>query len=77
VYINDEWIGPVDQLAERIDISAWLTGGDNKIVLEVASNLINRLRLVDPVVYGVVTRQAVGLVGNVEVRHFAVRKLAD
>lgn len=77
VYINDEWIGPVDQLAERIDISGWLTGGDNKIVLEVASNLINRLRLVDPVVYGVVTRQAVGLVGNVEVRHFAVRKLAD
>ncbi|KAH7353831.1 secreted protein [Plectosphaerella cucumerina] len=77
VFVNGLWLGPVDQLGVEFDISPLLKAGSNEVVLEVATNLINKLRIVDPDVYAVVVRQAHGLVGTLEVKPYAIAKIAE
>ncbi len=48
-----------------IDLGRRLISGRNEIEVEVASTLLNRLRVVTPAVYGAATRQNYGLIGPV------------
>ncbi|EGY16826.1 hypothetical protein VD0002_g2789 [Verticillium dahliae] len=77
IFVNDEWIGPVDQMGVEFDITAFLEQGKNTVVIEMATNLINRIRTVDPAVYSSMGRQQHGLVGTIEVKPYGVRKLAE
>ncbi|KAH6671659.1 hypothetical protein B0J14DRAFT_78466 [Halenospora varia] len=67
IKVNGQQLPAADQLALSHDIGAWVKSGDNVLQVEVASSLLNRLRVTQPGVYGVATRQAFGLVGVVKV----------
>ena len=63
VRVNGELLPPCDPMDAVVDLGHALVPGVNQIEVEVASTLINRLRTVTPVVYGVAARQSYGLVG--------------
>ncbi|MBA9004931.1 glycosyl hydrolase [Thermomonospora cellulosilytica] len=65
VKVNGRALPPVDQLNPVLDIGDHLRPGANTIEVEVATTLFNRLRVSDPAVYGVATRQRYGLIGPV------------
>jgi len=65
VRVNGELLPPCDPMDAVVDLGRRLVPGVNQIDVEVASTLINRLRVVTPSVYGVATRQNYGLVGPV------------
>jgi hypothetical protein len=65
ITVNGDKLPPVDQLDIEFDIGAYLKSGKNSLAIEVATTLLNRMRIVEPDVYGVATRQAFGLVGPV------------
>ncbi|MGI5439730.1 glycosyl hydrolase [Streptomyces shenzhenensis] len=65
VTVNGTRSAPVDRLHPVADVGALLRRGANVIEIEVATPLINRLRVVQPAVFGGVSRQAHGLVGPV------------
>lgn len=67
VRLNGEQLPALDQLGAEFDVGQWLKKGRNEIEIEVATPLLNRLRVVDPSVYGPAARQAYGLVGPVVV----------
>src|SRR4029079_1486039 len=67
VRVNGELLPPCDPMDAVVDLGRRLVPGVNQIDVEVASTLINRLRVVTPSVYGVATRQNYGLVGPVRV----------
>ncbi|RHW25653.1 alpha-L-rhamnosidase [Nocardioides immobilis] len=65
VRVNGEQLPPCDPLDPTIDLGHRLLPGRNEVEVEVASTLLNRLRVVTPSVYGVATRQSYGLTGPV------------
>lgn len=65
VSVNGEPLPASDPLDSVVDLGHRLVAGPNVIEIEVASTLLNRLRVVTPAVYGVATRQTYGLVGPV------------
>ncbi|GGJ44345.1 glycosyl hydrolase [Streptomyces brasiliensis] len=65
VTVNGTRLAPADRLHPVVDVGALLRRGDNTIEVEVATPLINRLRVAQPAVFGGVARQAYGLVGPV------------
>ena len=65
VRVNGELLDPLDPMDAVVDLGHTLVPGTNVIEVEVASTLLNRLRVVTPSVYGVATRQSYGLVGPV------------
>uniref|UniRef100_UPI00082F40E4 glycosyl hydrolase n=1 Tax=Nocardioides jensenii TaxID=1843 RepID=UPI00082F40E4 len=65
VRVNGEALPPCDPLVATIDLGRRLISGRNEIEVEVASTLLNRLRVVTPAVYGAATRQNYGLIGPV------------
>lgn len=65
VTVNGTRTAPVDRLHPVADVGALLRRGTNVIEIEVATPLINRLRVVQPAVFGGVARQAHGLMGPV------------
>ena len=65
VRVNGEQLPPCDPLDATVDLGHRLRPGSNVIEVEVASTLLNRLRVVTPAVYGVATRQNYGLTGPV------------
>ena len=67
VRVNGELLPPCDPMNAVVDLGCRLVPGVNQIDVEVASTLINRLRVVTPSVYGVATRQNYGLVRPVRV----------
>jgi hypothetical protein len=67
VRVNGELLPPCDPLDATVDLGRRLVPGTNEIEVEVASTLLNRLRVVTPAVYGVAARQNYGLVGPVRV----------
>jgi hypothetical protein len=67
VRVNGEALPPCDPLDSVVDLGHRLRRGRNVIEVEVASTLLNRLRVVTPEVYGVAQRQRYGLVGPVRV----------
>ncbi|TDQ53037.1 glycosyl hydrolase [Actinorugispora endophytica] len=65
VTVNGEALPPVDQLARRVDVGPYLRKGKNTVEVEVATTLINRMRVFRPDVYGSARRQECGLMGPV------------
>ncbi|KAA1427736.1 glycosyl hydrolase [Nocardioides antri] len=65
VRVNGEELPPCDPLDATVDLGHRLVPGLNEIEVEVASTLLNRLRVVTPSVYGVASRQSYGLTGPV------------
>jgi glycosyl hydrolase family 106( putative alpha-L-rhamnosidase) len=65
VTINGRRLPPANQVSAVVDAGPHLRPGTNTIEVEVATPLGNRLRVSDPGVYGVLRRQAYGLIGPV------------
>lgn len=65
VTVNGRTLAPLDPMDPVVDLGHTLVAGANVIEVEVASTLLNRLRVVTPSVYGVAARQSYGLVGPV------------
>ena len=65
VRVNGEVLSPCDPLDTTVDLGHRLRPGANEVEVEVASTLLNRLRVVTPAVYGSAARQAYGLSGPV------------
>ncbi|WP_426567871.1 glycosyl hydrolase [Streptomyces canus] len=66
VTVNGTPLTPVDRLNPVVDLgTGLLRPGANVIEVEVATPLINRLRVAQPAVFGAVARQDHGLVGPV------------
>ncbi|SKC67846.1 glycosyl hydrolase [Okibacterium fritillariae] len=75
VWVNSELVAERDILDTRLDISAYARPGRNTVRVEVASTLINRLRVVNPTVYSSVGSQAYGLLGPVQVRPYGIARV--
>ncbi|MDP3893194.1 glycosyl hydrolase [Nocardioides sp.] len=73
VVVNGERVDPCDVLDTTVDLGSLLKAGRNKLTVEVASTLLNRLRVVTPDVYAVAQRQAYGLLGPVRLVPYALR----
>ncbi|MFB8773885.1 glycosyl hydrolase [Streptomyces broussonetiae] len=65
VTVNGTPMPPVDRIHPVVDLGPALRRGTNVIEVEVATPLINRLRVAQPAVFGAVARQDHGLVGPV------------
>ncbi|MBC7269939.1 MAG: alpha-L-rhamnosidase, partial [Streptomyces sp.] len=65
VTVNGVPMPPVDRIHPVVDLGPALRRGTNVIEVEVATPLINRLRVAQPAVFGAVARQDHGLVGPV------------
>ena len=71
VRVNGEFLPPCDPLDAVVDLGRRLfQPGGNVIEVDVASTLINRLRVVTPEVYGAAARQSYGLAGPVRLVPF-------
>ena len=66
VWVNGHLVPPAGVLASAVDLGGLLQPGQNTIEVEVATTLINRLRVVTPQVYGIAQPQAYGLIGPVQ-----------
>ncbi|MFE7859198.1 glycosyl hydrolase [Streptomyces sp. NPDC057403] len=71
VTVNGTLVPPVDRLHPVVDVGRYLRAGDNVIDVEVATPLINRLRVAQPAVFGTTARQDHGLVGPVRLVPYA------
>lgn len=76
VWINSQLVKGTDIFADRIDISNYVRSGRNNLRVEVTSTLLNRLRVVNPTVYGVAKRAEYGLMGPVTVSAFGRVRVA-
>ncbi|MFF3504629.1 glycosyl hydrolase [Streptomyces sp. NPDC003247] len=65
VTVNGTRLPAADRLDPVVDLGSALRAGANEIVIEVATPLINRLRVAQPAVFGGAARQDYGLVGPV------------
>ncbi|MCD2443617.1 hypothetical protein LQ757_15160 [Agromyces sp. SYSU K20354] len=72
VRVNGKDVEARDLTSPVVDVSGLLHPGENEIQIEVASTLINRMRVVNPVVYGGVKRADYGLLGPVVIRPYGV-----
>ncbi|MDL5205707.1 glycosyl hydrolase [Streptomyces sp. ALI-76-A] len=73
VTVNGTRLPPADRLHPVVDLGGHLRPGGNVIEVEVATPLINRLRVAQPGVFGAVTRQAYGLMGPVRLVPYVQR----
>jgi hypothetical protein len=64
VTVNGHRLPPVNLLNPIVDLTGWLRRGPNTIQVEVATTLLNRLRVAQPTVY-TGPRQNYGLLGPV------------
>ncbi|WP_413098625.1 hypothetical protein [Streptomyces sp. Inha503] len=71
VSVNGSRPAPVDRLNPVVDVGPWLRRGENAIEIEVATPLVNRLRVGQPAVFGAVARQPYGLIGPVRLVPYA------
>ncbi|WLQ66393.1 MULTISPECIES: glycosyl hydrolase [Streptomyces] len=65
VTVNGRHLPPADQVTTAVDVGPYLRRGTNTIEVEVATTLLNRLRVSNAPVFGVAQRQKYGLVGPV------------
>ncbi len=70
VRVNGTAVGPVNQLREEVDVGAHLAAGSNRIEVEVATTMVNRLRVFRPDDYGSQDKQDYGLLGPVLLRPY-------
>jgi hypothetical protein len=71
ITVNGTPLAPVDRLRPVADVGPWLRRGRNVIEVEVATPLVNRLRVARPEVFGTVARQDHGLLGPVRLVPYA------
>jgi hypothetical protein len=71
VTVDGHRLPPVDQVHPVADVGPYLRPGANTIEVEVATTLNNRLRVADPGVYGIASRQKYGLIGPVRLIPYA------
>ncbi|GAA2297558.1 glycosyl hydrolase [Streptomyces kunmingensis] len=71
VRVNGHALPPVDQLTRVADLGTRLRPGANTIEIEVATTLLNRLRVSRPAVFGGNKRQDYGLTGPVRLVPYA------
>ncbi|MFJ9037294.1 glycosyl hydrolase [Streptomyces sp. NPDC102406] len=71
VRVNGHALPPVDQLTRVADLGTRLRPGANTIEVEVATTLLNRLRVTRPTVFGAAKRQDYGLTGPVRLLPYA------
>ncbi|MEV1024856.1 glycosyl hydrolase [Streptomyces sp. NPDC050264] len=71
VRVNGHDLPPVDQLTRVADLGTLLRTGVNTIEIEVATTLLNRLRVARPAVFGGGKRQEYGLTGPVRLVPYA------
>ena len=76
ITVNGKQMPPVDQLSIEFDIGMYLKPGTNTLEIEVATTLLNRLRITEPDVYGIASRQAFGLVGPVVIAPYREEVIA-
>jgi hypothetical protein len=74
--VNGKKLPAQDQLEQLHDIGPWLSRGINTIEIEVATTLLNRLRVAEPSAYGVAARQAYGLVSPILIQPYREAKIA-
>ncbi|WP_326818468.1 glycosyl hydrolase [Streptomyces sp. NBC_01762] len=67
VLVNGRELPPLDQLVRVADLGTRLRRGANTIEVEVATTLLNRLRVARPSVFGAGKRQDYGLIGPVRI----------
>jgi alpha-L-rhamnosidase/Glycosyl hydrolases family 2, sugar binding domain len=65
VWVNGHRVPPAGVLNSALDVGDLLRPGTNLVEVEVATSLMNRLRVVTPQIYGIATRQKYGLLGPV------------
>lgn len=75
--INGKKLPAQDQLNTEFDVGPWLKKGKNNLEIEVATTLLNRLRVVTPDVYGVATRQDYGLVSPIMLKPYVEKKIKE
>jgi hypothetical protein len=75
--INGVSVPPVDQLDNMFDIGKYVMAGINTLEIEVATPLLNRLRVTEPTVYGGTARQAYGLVSPVQIMPYREVKISS
>ncbi|MFF3493204.1 glycosyl hydrolase [Streptomyces sp. NPDC002795] len=71
IRVNGRDLPPVDQLTRVADLGGRLRIGSNTIEIEVATTLLNRLRVARPDVFGAARRQEYGLTGPVRLVPYA------
>ncbi|MCX4853176.1 glycosyl hydrolase [Streptomyces canus] len=71
VSVNGRRLPAADRLHPVVDLGPFLRRGENTLEIEVATPLINRLRVAQPTVFGGVARQDHGLVGPVRLVPYA------
>ncbi|MCH5671192.1 glycosyl hydrolase [Streptomyces gilvus] len=71
VTVNGHRLPALDRLHSVADVGAFLRPGDNTVEVEVATPLINRLRVTQPSVFGTTARQDHGLTGPVRLTPYA------
>jgi hypothetical protein len=71
IVVNGQPLPPVDLMNPVVDIGSALRPGSNVIEVEVASTLLNRLRVASPDVFGGSSRQRYGLMGPVRLVPYA------
>ncbi|GAA4195332.1 glycosyl hydrolase [Microbacterium oryzae] len=76
VWINDQVVAERDFLDTKIDVSDYVQVGRNTIRVEVATPLNNRMRTVNPAVYGQMGKQEYGLMGPVTITPFGKGRVA-
>jgi hypothetical protein len=65
VIVNGHRLDPVDLLDPVVDLAGVLSPGSNTVTVEVATTLLNRLRVARPTLFGSKSRQQYGLLGPV------------
>lgn len=73
--VNGKKLPPQDQLDTEFDVGPWLKKGKNTLEIEVASTLLNRLRVVSPSAYAVAARQAYGLVSPIMLKPYVEKTI--
>ncbi|MEU6354792.1 glycosyl hydrolase [Streptomyces sp. NPDC047072] len=71
VTVNGRRLPPVARLNPVVDVGPWMRRGTNTVEIEVATPLLNRLRVARPAVFGGSARQDHGLVGPVRLVPYA------
>ena len=75
--LNSKKLPAQPQLKTQFDIGPWLKKGENKLEIEVATTLLNRLRITQPGVYGVAKRQDYGLVSPIMLLPYRDTKISS
>jgi hypothetical protein len=70
VRVNGKDAGPVNQLRERLDVGPYLAPGSNRIEVEVATTMVNRLRVLRPDEFESQAKQDYGLLGPAVLRPY-------